>query len=115
MRLLGFIGLKMIIDAYRMNKGHEVISEMSISKLLVLSIATSIDALAAGISFAVVNIDILPIILMIGSITLILSYIGVKFGKFIGKKNHMIATFIGGTVLIIIGVNILIEHLSQIG
>ncbi len=113
--LLGFIGLKMIIDAYKMNKGHEVISEMNVSKLLVLSVATSIDALAAGIGFAVLNIDILPVILMIGSITLILSYVGVKFGKFIGNKNQKIATFIGGTVLIAIGVKILIEHLSQIG
>ncbi len=115
--LLSFIGIKMIFDAKEEDNDALSIDARSDSfyslnnkELIILSIATSIDALAIGVSFAFLNIDILPICLSIGIITFLLCFIGVVIGKKIGMVFKSYAQIIGGIILILIGLNILNEH-----
>lgn len=118
--LLTFIGLKMIFDAKEDNK--QVTSDnsninnctLNNKELIILSIATSIDALAIGISFAFLNIDILPVCLSIGIITFLMCFIGVSIGKKIGSVFKNYAQIAGGIILILIGLNILNEHIGII-
>lgn len=114
--LLSFIGIKMIFDA---NEKDETIAietrnnssySLDNKELIVLSIATSIDALAIGVSFAFLNIDILPICLSIAIITFIVCFLGVIIGKKIGTVFKNYAQIAGGIILILIGLNILNEH-----
>ena len=79
--------------------------------MVVLAVATSIDALAVGVTFAFLQVQILPAIAFIGCTTFILSVIGVKVGTVFGCKYKSRAELFGGTVLIIMGCKILIEHL----
>lgn len=111
--LLAFIGVKMIIEASDSNSAEEnkKYKDMTISKLITFSIATSIDALAAGISFAFLNINIFTSSTIIGIITFMLCFIGIKFGRYLGEKFKTSAELLGGLILIIIGLKILIEHL----
>ena len=81
-------------------------------ELMLLGIATSIDALAAGIALAVLDLNIWLAILLIGCITLALSFIGFKLGKRYGIKLQSKAQLVGGLALVIIGTKILIEHLT---
>ena len=100
--LLSFLGIKMIVEdnsTYLDNK-----------ELIILSIATSIDALAVGVTFAFLNIDIIPICVSIGVITFLVCFIGVLIGKKIGSVFKNYAQIIGGIILILIGLNILNEH-----
>ena len=82
--------------------------------MIVLAIATSIDALAVGITFAFLQVDLILAITIIGLTTFILSIIGVKLGNLFGDKYRGKAEFIGGVILIIIGLKILLEHLNII-
>ena len=104
------IGLKMIYESLKMDSNQEK-KELSYYTIIILSIATSIDALAVGVSFVFLKVDILLPVILIGVITFIMSFIGVfignKFGKLFGSKIEII----GGLVLIGIGSKILIEHL----
>ncbi|SRR5699024_1415715 len=84
---------------------------LRIGDLIMLSIATSIDALAVGITFAFFKVSILSAISIIGIITFILCVIGVKIGNVFGEKYKSKAEIIGGIILILIGFKILIEHL----
>lgn len=109
--LLSFIGGKMIYEAFVMEEAEK---KCDIDNLLVmfgLALATSIDALAVGISFSLLSISILTPVIIIGLVTFALSFIGVyvgnKFGSFFEKKVEIF----GGIVLIGIGVKILLEHL----
>ena len=79
--------------------------------MLVLSIATSIDALAVGISFAALHVDIYSAVLLIGGITFVLSALGVIIGSVFGEKFKKGAEIFGGFVLMGIGLKILIEHI----
>ncbi|WP_455392643.1 manganese efflux pump MntP [[Eubacterium] cellulosolvens] len=110
--LLTLIGSRMIFESFRREPGKGQIKELTNYVLLTLAVATSIDALAVGISFAFLNISILIPALIIGIITFVISftgvYIGHKLGKYFGTKMGLI----GGLILIIIGINILIEHLG---
>lgn len=112
--LLSFIGLKMIFEAYEENRNPELTvtydNDLSNKELIVLSIATSIDALAVGVTFAFLNIDILPVCLSIGIITFVLCFLGVIIGKNLGSIFKNYAQIIGGVILILIGFNILNEH-----
>ncbi|MFA9424614.1 MAG: manganese efflux pump, partial [Sedimentibacter sp.] len=112
--LLGFIGGKMVIDAVKELKYPEVCmtgEKFLTSKILLLqSIATSIDALAVGIGFAVMKVDILSAALFIGIITFVNSIIGSNLGKKFGELFKQKAEILGGTILIIIGIKIFIEH-----
>ena len=116
--LLSFIGLKMIFEAYEDSKNPEisVTSDVKLSnkELIVLSIATSIDALAVGISFAFLNVHILPLCISIGLITFVLCFVGVMVGSMLGPVFKNYSEIIGGIILILIGLNILNEHTNFI-
>ncbi|MBR5930418.1 MAG: manganese efflux pump [Lachnospiraceae bacterium] len=115
--LLGFIGIKMIVDAIKDRNKEEKDSEreqIRIGELFILAIATSIDALAVGISFAFLSINIWSSITIIGITTLILSFLGVLIGNKFGAKYQTKAQIAGGIILILVGLKILLEHLGVI-
>ncbi|MDE7093668.1 MAG: manganese efflux pump MntP family protein [Oscillospiraceae bacterium] len=110
--LLGYIGGKMIFDAITESKKTEPeLYDLNSKIILMQGIATSIDALALGVSFsALANIKIMPIVTEIMLITGLLSIMGVCFGKHLGKKFGSYALFLGGFILIALGVKIFVEH-----
>ena len=107
--LLSIIGIKMI----RESRSCDVSSSaaFTLGNLLTLSIATSIDALAVGITFAFLHVNILQAILLIGVITFVLSFLGVKIGNVLGEAAKTKAELFGGIILVAMGLKILIEHL----
>ena len=110
--LLGFIGINMIRESRDQTpECCSFDSRIPPKEILIMAIATSIDALAVGISFAFLQVDILPAVLLIGGITFIASFIAVILGHRIGGKIGKYAELIGGIILILIGTKILIEHL----
>ncbi len=111
--LLVFIGLKMIWEAFHEESVNNKTNHFEIRTLLLLAVATSIDALAVGISFALLDIQILMAVIMIGITTFILSFLGVMIGCRVGCHFSQWADVIGGVILIGIGVNILFEHMIQ--
>lgn len=110
--LLAFIGGKLIYEAWKSRNEELVCTPLNLTELLLLSVATSIDALAAGIAMAMLSINIWLAILMIGIITLVLSFSGFHIGKRFGIKLQSKAQLVGGLALIVIGIKILVEHLS---
>lgn len=106
--LLTVIGLKMIIDSRKDEKNDERCAHFETVNLLIMAIATSIDALAVGISFALLNIPAFFPALIIGFITFILSVIGVFFGRKIGAFFRNSFELAGGFILILIGLKILL-------
>ena len=92
--------------------GDELNSSFSFRSMLPLALATSIDALAVGVTFAFLNVNIVPAVCFIGSITFILSAVGVKIGNVFGLKYKSRAELAGGIVLILMAVKILLEHLG---
>lgn len=112
--LLVLIGGNMIKES-RKKEEEEVIksdSRLNIKELFVLAVATSIDALAVGITFAFLKVDILLAVIIIGIITLVLSAIGVFIGNIFGIRYKDKAELAGGAILILIGCKILVEHLG---
>ncbi|MFA7672834.1 MAG: manganese efflux pump MntP family protein [Clostridia bacterium] len=113
--LLVFIGGKMIFDSFKKEEECKCdTAPLGISKMLPLAVATSIDALAVGVTFAFLKVEILPAVAFIGSVTLILSMIGVKIGNMFGMKYKRKAEFAGGLILVLMGIKILINHLGII-
>ena len=110
--LLTVIGINMI----RGSRGadEELNSSFSFRSMLPLALATSIDALAVGVTFAFLKVNIVPAVCFIGSITFILSAVGVKIGNVFGLKYKSGAELAGGIVLILMAVKILLEHLGAI-
>ena len=109
--LLAFIGANMIREALR----HEETSldaSFSVKTMLPLAVATSIDALATGVTFAFLRADIIPAVLFIGCTTFLLSAAGLKIGNAFGAKYKSHAELFGGAVLILMGGKILLEHLG---
>lgn len=84
-------------------------------EMLPLALATSIDALAVGVSFAFLRVDIVPAVLSIGIVTLVLSMLGVKIGNIFGAKFKSKAELVGGVILMLMGLKILLEHMGIIG
>ncbi len=109
--MLSLIGGKMIIESFIGSETREIKNPLHIKVILVLSLATSIDALAVGFSFAVLLDKILVAVLIIGSVTFVASMLGILLGKKTGPKINRYAEIIGGLILILIGLKILIEHL----
>lgn len=110
--LLGIIGGKMIYEGMQpQDLSCEVHQEKDLLHLLYFSVATSIDALAIGVSFAFLNISILTPILLIGAVTFVLSVLGVMIGKRFAVLLDNKAEILGGVVLILIGARILYTHL----
>ncbi|NIM97564.1 MAG: hypothetical protein GTO24_05600 [candidate division Zixibacteria bacterium] len=108
--LLSLIGCRMIYESTKVRSERKILNPLSLGVLLVLSVATSIDALAAGVSLAFLEIPILFTVIIIGAVTLILSFVGVFVGDRSGHFFENKAEFVGGLVLIGIGTKILIEH-----
>ncbi len=112
--LLSYVGIKMIKSGLD-NSGKFAKHDLSKGKSLVmLSIATSIDALAVGLSLALLKVDIWYPAVIIGVVTGVLSLIGVKAGNKLGVKFGKIMEIIGGAILILIGIKIVLEHLGII-
>ncbi len=110
--LLGFIGGKMIKDSVSKEKGKKPNGySFGFAKIFVLACATSVDALAIGITFAFFKINIFMAILITGITTFSISTLGVKTGTILGEKCKSRAEFTGGAVLVILGMKILLEHL----
>ncbi len=110
--LLAFIGINMIKEALSKNEDDEVDDKVDFKTMFVLAVATSIDALAVGVTFAFLEVNIFLAICLITIITFIISCIGVKLGNVFGDKYEKKAELAGGIVLILIGIKILLEHLG---
>ena len=111
--LLAFIGGNMVRES-RSAEEHQD-GSFSPAAMLPLALATSIDALAVGVTFAFLRVDIGPAVAFIGVITFLLSAAGVKIGSVFGAKYRSGAELFGGCVLILMGVKILLEHLGILG
>jgi putative Mn2+ efflux pump MntP len=109
--LLSAVGGKMIYEAFKMKSIDEKFDPSNIFVLLMLSVATSIDALAIGITLSLITSSIILAVIIIGLITFVLSYLGVYIGKRFGHFFENKIEAIGGLVLIGLGLKILIEHL----
>ena len=107
--LLLIIGINMIRDVFE--EEEEANDDIGVKTMAILAIATSIDALAVGVTFAFLHINIWTSAIVIGVVTFIMSVIGVIIGNKFGNKFEKHAKFFGGTILILIGIKILIEHL----
>lgn len=112
--LLGFIGGNMIREAVK-NDAEEMNDAFDFKTMLPLAIATSIDALAMGVTFAFLRVNIVPAVLFIGVITFTLSALGLKVGNVFGAKYKARAELFGGVVLVLMGIKILLEHLGILG
>lgn len=112
--LLGFIGIKMIIDQFK-EEDNKQFNTNKFSTIIILSIATSIDALAVGISFTCMGMreihDVTTPISIIGITSSIMSTIGCIIGIYIGKRFKFPSELVGGIILIIIGIKVLLEHI----
>lgn len=111
--LLLIIGINMIKEALAGEEEGKN-DNVNFKEMIVLAIATSIDALAIGITFAFLEINIFLAIGIIGIITFIISIIGVKIGNVFGNKYEKGAQIVGGVILILMGIKILLEHLGII-
>jgi putative Mn2+ efflux pump MntP len=111
--LLVIIGLSMIRESR--GKAEELNDDFGFKTMLLLAVATSIDAFAVGITFAFLGVEIVPAVLIIGLITFLLSAVGVKIGNVFGEKFKAKAEILGGVVLILMGTKILLEHLGLLG
>lgn len=111
--LLAFIGGKMIYEAVRGGDEDEVADgSLDLKELLMLAIATSIDAFAVGITFAFLDVAILPAITLVGITTFVISLAGVVIGHQFGSRWETVSTMAGGIVLVLIGAKILLEGLG---
>ena len=111
--LLAIIGGNMIKESF--GKDEKVDSSMDVKSMLLLAIATSIDALAVGVTFAFFQVQIVPAVSFIGVITFIFSAVGVKIGSLFGTKYKSKAELFGGIVLVLIGIKILLEGIGVLG
>ena len=111
--LLAIIGGNMIKESF--GKDEKVDSSMDVKSMLLLAIATSIDALAVGVTFAFLQVQIVPAVSFIGVITFIFSAVGVKIGILFGTKYKSKAELFGGIVLVLIGIKILLEGIGVLG
>ena len=117
--LLAFLGGKMLWEAFTEDEDEDEgdgkdAEKIDLGEYLILAIATSIDALAVGISFAALSVDIVPSVSLIGVTTFIFSVAGVAIGHTFGARYEKPATIVGGVVLVLIGLKILLEHLGII-
>ncbi len=109
--LLAFIGGKMIWEALN-GEEEDVDAAMDAKTMFLLAVATSIDALAVGVTFAFLDVDILPAVLFIGAVTFVCSALGVKVGSVFGARYKQKAELAGGGALVLIGLKLLLEGLG---
>ena len=108
--LLTVLGAKMIWESARRPEALQKPSRHSLRVLATTAIATSIDAMAVGVTLAFIDADIVPVVLAIGCATFLMTTVGILIGRLIGEKFGRIAEAIGGLGLIVIGAKILLEH-----
>lgn len=113
--LLGAIGASMIRESRSCAECEQMGGSFGPRAMLPLAVATSIDALAVGVTFAFLQVDIVPAVCFIGGITFILSAVGVKVGNIFGARFKSKAELLGGVVLVLMGAKILLEHLGILG
>ncbi len=111
--LLGIIGFNMIREARE--EGEKMDDSFDVKTMLLLAIATSIDALAVGVTFAFLRVQILPAVCFIGATTFCFSVVGIKIGNVFGSRYRSKAELAGGIILIIMAFKILFEHLGILG
>lgn len=109
--LLALIGGNMIHEALD-NDEEEADASLNVKTMFLLAVATSIDALAIGITFAFLKVNIIPAVCFIGIVTFIISFAGVKIGNIFGARYKNKAEIVGGVILILLGLKILLEHLG---
>lgn len=109
--LLVLIGTNMLKEAFA-NDEENYNDDVNFKTMIVLAVATSIDALAVGITFAFLQANILISAIVIGTITFLISVVGVKIGNKFGDKYERKAETVGGLILIFMGIKILFEHLE---
>ncbi len=109
--LLALIGGNMIHEALD-NDEEEADASLNVKTMFLLAVATSIDALAIGITFAFLKVNIIPAVCFIGIVTFIISFAGVKIGNVFGARYKNKAEIVGGIILILLGLKILLEHLG---
>ncbi len=109
--LLSLIGINMIREALHGNDENDNDACTGFKTMLLLAIATSIDAFAVGVTFAFLNVNLWFSVLIIGITTFLFSFVGVKIGNIFGSRYSKISEIVGGVILIIMGTKILIEHL----
>ena len=110
----GLISANMIRES-REHDEENLSDSFSFGTMLPLAVATSIDALAVGVTFAFLQVSILPAVCFIGATTFVLSCIGIRIGHVFGLKYKSRAELFGGAVLILMGIKILLEHLGVLG
>lgn len=108
--LLGLIGINMVKEALS-NDEEQADDSIAVKEMFMLAVATSIDALAVGITFVFLNVHIVSAASMIGVCTFLISFAGVKIGNIFGTKYKSKAELAGGIILILLGFKILFEHL----
>lgn len=117
--LLLIIGVNMIRESREKDEDVEVCPKeenpFAFKTMLMLAVATSIDALAVGITLAFLNVALVPSVTFIGATTFVISAIGIRIGNIFGMKYKAKAEFAGGVILICIGLKILLEHLGILG
>ncbi len=109
--LLGIIGFNMIRES-RSEEEEEISASFDVKTMLAMAVATSIDALAVGVTFAFLHVNIVWAVTFIGCTTFVLSAVGVKVGNVFGMKYKAKAELAGGVILVLMGVKILLEHLG---
>jgi putative Mn2+ efflux pump MntP len=109
--LLCGIGCRMIYEAVKLEPAERKLNILAIRSLLVLSVATSIDALAVGVTFSLLEVSIIAPVVVIGSVTFALSLLGVLIGDRFGHLFESRIEVLGGVILIGIGLKVLAEHL----
>ncbi len=109
--LLSLVGCKMIYESIKVEPSKKETNPQNFYVLLILSVATSIDALVVGVSFALKKIFIAVSIIVVGAVTFLLSFLGVFAGNKFGHLFKNKIEIVGGLILISIGIKILIEHL----
>lgn len=112
--LLALIGGNMIHEALD-NDEEEADASLNVKTMFLLAVATSIDALAIGITFAFLKVNIISAVCFIGIVTFIISFAGVKIGNVFGARYKNKAEIVGGVILIFLGLKILLEHLGFLG
>lgn len=110
--LLALIGGNMIKEALGKGEANETDASLGMKTMLLLAVATSIDALAVGVTFAFLEVNIIAAVSFIGVITFLLSMLGVKAGSVFGTRYQSKAELAGGMILVLLGTKILLEHLD---
>ena len=109
---LWFGGFQALIHEALDNDEEEADASLHVKTMFLLAVATSIDALAIGITFAFLKVNIIPAVCFIGIVTFIISFAGVKIGNVFGARYKNKAEIVGGVILILLGLKILLEHLG---